>query len=269
MNKTVKALDRASGYLFLVGFLTSKLKNIPVSIVGAIFNLVSLFAYLIGYVAWYLAAYMYADYPRQREEWYGFAEFKIQYQVAALIGLVATIMCLIFPPLIMPVAWFYTVSNFIWSISEHHKKKNPPPDAENYSTEKQGIYFRYASAVALNSAITAVAATIVFLFPPLAFTILTAATVIGAVVTVAAIFYWGKHAFGKYPPDNDRLAHSYAVVSAGLPDQAERTTELPQTATRAPIIDQDSSAPTPKAANDADTDDEAAPLVLSSRRPSM
>jgi hypothetical protein len=267
LNNTVKALDRASGYLFLVGFLTSKLKNIPVSLVGAIFNLVSLFAYLIGYVAWYIAAYMYKDYPRKREEWYGFAEFKIQYQVAALIGLVATIMCLIFPPLIMPVAWFYTVSNVIWSISEHHKKKNPPPDAENYSTEKQGVYFRYASSVALNSTITAVTATIVFLFPPLTFTVLTAAAVIGAVVTVAAIFYWGKHAFGKYPPDNDRLQHSYAVVSAGLPDQPEHMIELASTATRDPVVAQDPPAPAPRVANDEETDDDMTPLLVSGSPP--
>ena len=216
MITAAKVLDRVTGYLFFTGFVTSRLKIIPVSLVGAIFNLISLFSYLSGYLAWYLAAFLYPDHPRKQDEWYGFAEFKIQYQLAALIGLIATIMCLIMPVLIIPVAWIYTISNTIWAISEYHKLKHPPPSTENYSTAKQSVYVRYAAAIAINSAITAVSASIVFFFPPLAIPLITAATIVGLALTAIAIYYWGKHTFGKFTPDNGRIGHSYTVVDQSL-----------------------------------------------------
>ncbi len=216
-STTTTVLDKISGYLFLAGFISTKLKNIPITIVAVALNIVSLFSYLIGYVAWYLAASLYPNYPRKNDTWYGFAEFKNQYQIAALLGTIAaitTIACILVPPLILPTAWLYTLSNLVWSISEHHKKENPPPDDEQYSGLRQALYLRYALLVTSSSALAAITTTATFLFPPAALIIITTSTIIGIGLTIASLYYWAKCAFGTYPPDN--VNHSYNQFSRQL-----------------------------------------------------
>ena len=227
MKSTTSIFDRLSGYFFLTGFITSKLKSIPIAIVAVIFNLVSLFAYLIGYVAWYLAAHIHPEHPRKKEDWYGFAQFKDQYKIAALLGTIATIatiLSIIAPPLIIPTAWVYTISNSIWSISEHHKINNPPPNDIHFSSTKQSHYLKYALLVASSSAITALAATVVFLFPASAFIIVTGSTLVGTALTIASLYYWGKCAFGKHPPD--KLNHTYNTLSRELSFELENKPKL-------------------------------------------
>jgi hypothetical protein len=217
LKKATRILDSISGYLFLTGFLSTKLKNIPVALVSSIFNVISLFAYLIGYVVWYVSALLYPEHPRRRDSWYGFAQFKDQYQIAALLGTIATISTiigLIFPPLIIPTAWLYTISNFVWSASEYHKQQNTPPGNESYSTAKQGIYIRYTLLVTASSIVAALGITVAILCPPAAFIVIPATTIIGILLTVASLAYWGKAAFGHYPPD--RVDHSYQQLSKQL-----------------------------------------------------
>ena len=214
MKNRTRILDSISAYLFLLGNITYRLRAMPFAIVSAIFNLVSLFAYLAGYIVWHVAALFYPGYPRHDQHWYGFAEFKEQYQIAALLGAVATIICLVFPPMVIPAALLYTLSNLIWTISEHHKKQNPPPDDSQYSSIKQAIYFKYSVLVTAGSALTAIASTVVFLFPPASFVVLTASTMIGLGLTVAALYYWGKSTFGHFQPD--KVDHSYKKFSKQL-----------------------------------------------------
>ena len=227
MKNTTSVLDKLSGYFFLTGFITSKIKNIPIAIIAVIFNLVSLFAYLVGYVAWYLAAFIQPNYPRKKDDWYGFAQFKDQYKIAALIGTIATIaaiMSIIAPPLIIPTAWIYTMSNSIWSISEYHKKNNPSPHDQDVSSTKQSHYFRYALLIAISSIITTLAATVVFLFPPSAFIIVTGSTIVSTALTIASLYYWGECAFGHNPPDS--INHTYNTLSSGLSCTLKGTLKL-------------------------------------------
>ncbi len=213
LKRATSILDSTSGYFFLTGFITARLKNIPIIVVSSAFNLVSLFAYLVGYVAWYLAALLYPDHPRKHNYWYGFAQFKEQYQIAALLGAIATIMCLMVPLLIIPTAWLYAVSNLIWSISEYHKKENPSLNDEQYSSTRQSLYLHYALLVTTSSILTAIAATTV-LFPPAAFVVITATTIISVGLTMASLYYWGTCIFCDHPPD--RVAHSYSKLSDQL-----------------------------------------------------
>ena len=177
----------------------------------------SIVAYLVGYVIWSVAALLYPDHPRQRDSWYGFAQFKEQYQIAALLGAIATIatiVCIIAPPLIIPTAWLYTLSNLIWSVSEFHKEENPPPGNEHYSSVKQALYARYALSVALSSTLTAIAVTTAAIFPAAAFMIITTTTVIGAALTIASFYYAAKSMLSDCPPDI--VQHSYGVLSEQL-----------------------------------------------------
>ena len=203
-----------SGYFFMAGFFTSKFKSASNFLVASIFNLLSLFAYMIGYVLWYVATLFYPDYPRKHDEWYGFAEFKDQCQIAALIGIVASILCLLFPILILPTALLYAGSNASWCIAEYHKKENPPLDDEDYSSAKQALYFIYTALITSSSIVAVVAATVALLFPPIAFVVLTAATVIGIALSVIALYFWGQCTFGNFAPD--KVSHSYNKLSDQL-----------------------------------------------------
>lgn len=214
MKSKSRLLDNISGYLFLLGFITYRLRTLPTGLVSAIFNAVSIIAYLLGYVVWYIAALFYPAYPRKHEHWYGFAEFKEQYQIAALLGTIATVMCIIAPPLIIPTAWLYSISNLIWSISEHHKSKNPPPEDDQYSSAKQSIYLKYSALVTASSILTAIVSTAIFLFPPLTSIALLTSTIVGLGLSTASLYYWIRSHFGTFPPDN--VGHSYNKLSDQL-----------------------------------------------------
>lgn len=237
MSKFRSALDSISGYLFLTGAISARLKSIPIFLVAAIFNLSSVFAYLIGYVLWYVAAFLYPDHPRQRDSWYGFAQFKEQYQMAALLGTMATIgtiLCLISPTLIVPTAWLYALSNLIWSIGEYHKKENPPLDNEEYSSVKQALYFRYTLTVAMNSVLAAISATAIFLLPSATFIIVTTATVIGFGIAIASAYYLGKFYLGNHPPE--KIPHTYQRLSNQLSFELEQSPKPDNTHKKEPRI---------------------------------
>lgn len=210
MKRHAETLSKLSGFLFLVGLFSSRLSSIPISILTMILNLVSTIAYLVGYIAWYIASIFYPDHPPKRGYWFGFAQFKQQYQISALIGAIATVLCIITPFLILPIAWLYTISNTIWAISECHRKENPFPDDPNFSSARQKLYVRYAVLVAASSIIASISVTIVFLFPPTAFIVLSCSSVIASILTAFTMYYWIKSIFGRYTPDH--IKESYAKL---------------------------------------------------------
>lgn len=217
MKSHVKTLDNISGKLFLVGLLTSRLKNIPNFMLSSVLNIISLFAYLAGYLVWYITAFFYPDHQRQRESWYGFAQFKEQLQAAALLGILATMFCLISPALIIPAAWIYTISNTFWSMGEYHKMTKPSPEDLSYSSVKQALYIRYALLASTGSVITALAVTITFFYPAAASVVLITSTTISVGLMVAAAYYWGKCFFGVFTPDSAAPANtSYGAMAQGL-----------------------------------------------------
>lgn len=216
MKRHVKTLDSISGRFFLVGLLAAKLKNIPIFMFASVFNIVSLTAYLIGYLIWYTTAFFYHEQRSKRESWYGFAQFKEQFQAAAIFGLLATVFCLITPALIIPAAWIYTVSNTFWSIGEYHKKASPSPEDTLYSSVRQALYLRYALSVSASSGVTALAATIIFFYPAAAFVVLVASTTISVSLIAAIAYYWGKCFFGVFPPDNAIFPHTYGIIAQEL-----------------------------------------------------
>ena len=225
MQKITDTLDGVSGYLFFIGFLTSKLKNVPIALVTTVLNLVSLLAYLVGYLAWSVAVLLYPDHPRKQDQWYGFAQFKQQYQAAAVLGTLATILCLT-TPFLLASAWIYTASNLIWNIGEYHKKQNPPTYNTQYSSTKQAIYFRYTVLVTITSAIAAVALSIAFLLPSIAITTLSLASVVGTGLTIASLNYWTQCAFGTFKPDIAPIPvkHSYSTLASELTSDGAKPT---------------------------------------------
>lgn len=228
MNEFAPILDRISGYFFLMGLITSKLKKIPIFVLSCCLNAASLATYLIGYMTWYLAALFYPNHPRKQESWYGFAKPKHQFQASALLGIIATILCIISPPLIIPATWLYFVSNFLWTMGVYHKNAKPPLQDEKYSSAKQNVYFQYTVFVTVASAIAAIAATAVILYPSAAIYIATYSSIIATGLTIAALLYLAKYTFCHFPTDTIR--HTYDILSNHLsiaPNHVKQLTDSP------------------------------------------
>lgn len=212
MNTYAAKLDGAVGQLFIIGFAASKFKDIPISLVSLIMTVISLLAYLVGYLLWFVATLLYPDHPRKHQFWYGFAQFKQQYQLASLLGALACIICLTCPPLfIVPACWMFAVSNMLWTIAEYHKFQHPPTDNPNYSSERQAVYLRYVMLMTAVCILSTICITIVMICPALVFLAFIVPMTIGNLLTLAAFHYCGQCIFNDFKPD-----HSYAKLADKL-----------------------------------------------------
>lgn len=213
-----------SGNFFLAGFVISKLKNIPLIILASALNFISLTAYLIGYLSWFLATLFYPEHQPKENAWYGFAQLKSQYQLSAILGTLATILCLLIPSFILPIAWIYTGSNVIWGISEYHKKNNPPPKEALYSTLRQKTYLCYVLLVTGVSALTAITYTVSVLQPQAAYLTLLISSIVSNILTLASLYYWKKAVFDKFEPDTFCDLHiTNSSELTKLPNQLTQT----------------------------------------------
>ena len=188
-----KRLEQISSGLFFIGFVISKLEHLPLMAAKGVFNLVALGLYLLAYLFWISACYIFPDHPRHKEGWYGFSQFKEQYQVAALLGTVATILfiaAMFFPIVNIPAVWIFAISNGVWFTAEYHKLEHPPGYEKDFSLIKQQHYLRFAGLVTLISVTAAISTTIAFACPPIAIMVLTVTTLITLVLGAAALIYW-------------------------------------------------------------------------------
>lgn len=168
---------------------------------AAALNIVSLTAYAVGYSIWYISGFFQPEQQRERESWYGFAQFKDQYQAAALLGLLATLYCVISPALLVPAAWIYTTATLMWTIGEYHKNARPSFQDNEHSSVRQAHYFRYSLLSSISSIIATIATTIAFIFPSTAFIALVASSAIVVCLMAVASGYWLYSFFGTFPPD--------------------------------------------------------------------
>lgn len=188
-----KRLEQISSGLFFVGFLISKLEHLPLVTISGIFNLVALTMYLLGYIFWISASYIFPEHTQRTDRWYGFSQFKDQYKVAATIGTIATLLFIgaMFVPIInIPALWIFVISNGVWFTAEYHKLQHPPTYDKQFSPEKQRSYLYFAMMITLLSVVAAIAGTIAFACPPIAIMVLTVSTVISLVLGAAAVMYW-------------------------------------------------------------------------------
>jgi hypothetical protein len=202
-----------SGYFFLLGFVSSRLNHMPNMLLNTILNVVSLVSYLIGYVSWYLASLYYPEHPPKVEQWFGFAQFRRQYQIAAILGTLATIFYIVSPTLLIPSTWLYFISNALWAISEYHKRENPPEES-NYCPERQTSYVKFAIIVTLSALEEALAETLIWLLPLEATCIITIFSIIGTILTLASLYYWYQSAFGNF--EKEPISDSYQLFANQL-----------------------------------------------------
>lgn len=191
-ERVFSLLNQLSGYLFSLGLVANMLGHL-------LFKPL----YLAGNIIWYIALLFSKKQEPRKDRWFGFASFKEQFQMASVIGTIATIISISIPALLVPAAWLFFASNIIWSIGEHHRKSKPPNDDESYSSSKQDVYCLYTKIATCVSGITALSASIVLLFPPIAATVIMASSIIGITLTILAMATLFKSITGDYPPDSE------------------------------------------------------------------
>lgn len=223
-------LDKASGIFFFSGFLLSKLQYIPFPLVSAIFRFVSLGVYLLAYLSWLTACLLHPDHEEHYRKWYGFAQIKEQFLLSSLVGLIATVIsvaAVFIPALFPPAAWLFLLGNIIWTIGEYHKLKNPPAQDDNFSYSKQKTYLSYAATTCAITLVTAIAATLMFFFPPLAIPITIFSLVVCVGLGALAFEFWLNSAFGDHKPTP--TPESYAQMSDTLgPSPALELSDTPE-----------------------------------------
>jgi hypothetical protein len=196
-------LGRTSSFFFFLGFMLSKLQYLPFSAFSATFRMISLGFYLGAYATWFLASFFQDGHFKKENRWYGFAKIKEQHLLASLLGFVATVLSLaaIFTPILfIPAAWIFLAGNVIWTISEYHKLKNPPHSNEDFSYMRQRAYVMYSMTTTTIGLVTAVAASLMLVFPLASVPI----TVFSLFICVGLGFYafekWLDSSLGDHEP---------------------------------------------------------------------
>lgn len=223
-------LSKASSYFFISGFIVGKIQYLPLPFVVAITNLISLGFYLTGYSLWFIASHFHPEHTRKENEWYGFAQFKEQHLYAATLGIIATLIsaCSIaLPVLIVPATWVFLISNIVWTIGEYHKFNNPPNYDPNYSHSYQNSYLSYAITMSAIGLATAVSATLTFLFPAAAVSIILLSTIICLGLGILATDCWLDYTFGDHKKGIPS-EHSYKQMQESFgPGLASQASNLP------------------------------------------
>lgn len=234
-----KHLDNASSIFFLLGFAAYQFRFIPNLLITALSDILSLFFYFIAYGLWLAASHLYPDHPGLAKQWYGFAPFKTQHRISALVGTIAILCCiatLFIPIAALPACWLFLISNGIWLISEYHKKQNPIPFEKDYSTVRQEVYIRYTLAITVSSLVTAVATTLIIVFPPAAIAILIVASILELSLGALSFQYWLDYTFTDYKPDPPEESYKRMLANnlitrgkkeATIPVEIEMTTFPP------------------------------------------
>lgn len=217
-----KILSKSSGGLFFSGFMLSKLQYLPFPVVSAAFRFISLGLYLLGYISWFVASLLQPDHKHHHDKWYGFAKIKEQFLLSSCIGFIGAILSVVavfIPILFPPAAFIFFLGNIIWTIGEFHKLKNPPGHDEHFSSTQQKSYVHYAVTTTAISLITAVAATLMVIFPAMTLTITIFSLLVCVGLGALAFEFWLDTNFGKHSPTHTQYIpqhESYSTMSHGF-----------------------------------------------------
>lgn len=213
-KKISNILDKTSSYLFFLGLAFSKIRYLPTSVATPFFNIGSIVSYMIGYIFWLIASYLYPEQKKHSPKWYSFASFKDQNIYAATLGIIATLLGIgaFFVPVVsIPAVWLFLISNMIWTVSQYYKLKSPTlHEEESYSPSRQKEYLHYAIALTASGLVAALSTTLIFFIPPLGIPLLIGSTIVNIGLGIMAFKFWlnynlGTHTLNKNKQDT---AHS-------------------------------------------------------------
>lgn len=234
---TKNKFDLASGAAFFLGAVAHILRHIPVPGMILFGRLIAGILYGFGYALWLHATETYPEQPRKKQVWYGFAESNFQQKIAASIGVCAAISLIlgcIFPVAVLIASWLFALTNTIWLISTLHQKNNLRLEDSRDSRAAKKYYYYYALCFTLASIVNAVAATLVFVFPPAAPLILLIGFFAGSLPMLIGVQYFFK-AFTQEqqndpsivdPLEQDILPTNSEKMSRGLAPQCMLSSDV-------------------------------------------
>ncbi len=138
------------------------------------------------------------DINLNKNAWFSAKGFKRQYQLAAILGTIATFLCIICDDLIISIDWLYTFSNFLWALSEYHKKNTPTLDTYQYTSKRQSNYYCYAILCTTSSFATAIVSTVPTLSPISAEIISPFMSCVSGTLGGLALLYLGRCIMDDY-----------------------------------------------------------------------
>lgn len=260
-----KNFDKASGIFFFSGFMLSKLQYLPFPLASAIFRIVSLGSYLLAYGSWFTANLLHPGHKEREDKWYGFAKIKEQFLFSSLIGFAATVLSVVaiaLPIFFLPAAWLFLLGNLIWTIGEYHKLNNPPTDDADFSKTRQQSYFTYAATTTTISLITALAATLMLIFPPAAIPITIFSLLVCVGLGAFAFQHWLDSSFGDHEASQAPSSHNKMGQELAPSPSAKKTHEPAPYHGKNPLATSTAKEskheiklqPSPQLADDADLD---------------
>lgn len=136
---------------------------------------------------------------------------------SSFIGLGATILsvaAVFIPALFPPAAWLFFLGNLVWTVGEYHKLRNPLDKNASYS--KQSAYCGYATTSSAISFVTAISATLIFIFPPMAIPITIFSLIVCVGLGALAFEFWLNSSFGDHKPATGPGPGSYVQMGDTL-----------------------------------------------------
>lgn len=186
-------LDNVVNFLFALGFITSKLSYSPFILLIPYSQPISLLCYGIGYILWLLISKLSPSTPAQSHAWYGFAEFKDQHQLAAILG-IAAVFCyaaaLTMPMAFLVSGWLFALSDIIWCIGEYHKNQSLPKNAPTREDPWKKVTFRYSLLASEFALLNALTTTLTIFFPPVSILMLYTWGLVTAIIGIQTIYFF-------------------------------------------------------------------------------
>lgn len=208
-------LNRICTILFGAGLVCLKIHNLPIPVVSTIIGFIAYGLYLTAYSLWFFRTLL--D-PAQKEiqtNWYGFLQYKGQFGLSALLGILGCVLSIIgffIPILVVPAAWLFLACNTLWTIGEYHQYKTPPQEDEQYSESYQSVYLSYAIVVTTITLLSTLATTLTFIFPPITIPLMIFSGAICFGLSLLAWGYWINATFGDHPTLHE-IKDSYFQMS--------------------------------------------------------
>lgn len=209
MSKTI--FEKLSKFSFGIGLVVKNLMRIPGF--AEVLALPAAVLWLIGYSTWYIGTlYFEENRTRRRDKWYGFVEFRQQHLMAALVGTIATTLCIFFPLMIAPTAWLYAISNLLWTLGVIHEKNTPQPENDEFSADKQAFFAKFSLTVTLASIVVAISVTATIIFPLAAPILIPVAGIIGSLLTLLSAGFFIKFSAGSFETDKQKIERKRQVA---------------------------------------------------------
>lgn len=225
MTKSQK-FDKASGVFFFIAFMVSTLQYVPFLFVAGGLRLISLLISLGAY-GLKLASNLYSEsYDKQKHTWYGFDKINKQFTYSSLANILATIVSIVaifYPICFPPAAWLFFIGNVLSSIAEYHTLKSPPKD-DKFCYTSQDSTVSYQIVISIISLITAITATLIFVFPPFAIPISIVGILLSAGFGALALEFrldsiFGEHIPSRYPPNCSKESYAKGAIDRPVLDK--------------------------------------------------